>query len=66
MKEVRVEVVVHYHAEWTIKIEKIEKSFAETIQKRVDEVLAEGYKLMDTNSTVYGGAVYTQLYFEKI
>ncbi|MDO5656104.1 MAG: hypothetical protein Q4G27_08200 [Flavobacteriaceae bacterium] len=66
MKEIRVEVVIYYNAEWTFKIDRIEKKFASAIQERIDKVMAEGYKLVNTNSSMYSSSVYTQLYFEKI
>ena len=65
MKDVKVDVIIHFHSMWTSKIEKLEKELEEKIQARIDKFQQEGYKLISTNSSVYGVSVYTQLYFEK-
>lgn len=66
MKDVKVDVIIHYNSSWTFKAEKLEKELSDKIQARIDKFRNEGYRLISSNSSVYGAAVYTQLYFERV
>jgi hypothetical protein len=64
MKEYKVESLIFY-SKLTLDSEHIAKKSKEEIQIKLDEYAAAGYKLVSTDSTNFGAAIYFHLYFEK-
>lgn len=64
MKQYKVESLVYY-TKITLDKEHIIKSSTTDIQKKLDEYAADGWRLISTNATDFGFAVYFYLYFEK-
>ena len=64
MKEYKVEALV-YHSKVTLDKEHIIKSSTVDIQNKLDEYGQNGWRLVSTDSTDFGFAVYFYLYFER-
>jgi hypothetical protein len=64
MKKYKVESLVYY-TKITLDKEHIIKSSTTDIQQKLDEYAADGWRLISTNATDFGFAVYFYLYFEK-
>ena len=64
MKEYKVEALIYY-SKLTLDKEHIAKSSITDIQRKLDEYAQTGWKLVSTNATDFGFAVYFYLYFEK-
>lgn len=64
MKQYKVEALVYYTKLTTDK-EHIIKSSKSDIQEKLDQYAKEGWKLVSTDATNFGFAVYIYLYFEK-
>ena len=64
MKEYKVESLIYYTKPFAGKEHIVENSTKE-IQEKLDEYAEKGYRLVSTNSTDFGMAVYFYLYFEK-
>ncbi len=64
MKQYKVESLIYY-TKITLDKEHIIKSSTTDIQQKLDEYAADGWRLISTNATDFGFAVYFYLYFEK-
>lgn len=64
MKDYKVEALIYY-SKITLDSEHIVKKSKAEIQEKLDEYAKNGYRLVSTNSTDFGAAVYIYLYFEK-
>jgi len=64
MKQYKVEALVYY-TKVTLDKEHIVKSSMIDIQQKLDEYANQGWRLVSTNATDFGFAVYFYLYFEK-
>jgi len=64
MKEYKVEALVYY-TKLTIDLEHIVKSSVPEIQEKLDQYANAGWRLVSTNATQFGFAVYFYLYFER-
>lgn len=64
MKEYKVETLIYY-SKITLDSEHIAKKSKTDVQDKLDEYASKGYKLVSTNSTNFGLAIYIYLYFEK-
>ena len=64
MKQYKVEALVYY-SKVTLDKEHIVKSSIIDIQQQLDEYANKGWRLVSTNATDFGFAVYFYLYFEK-
>ncbi len=64
MKEYKVEALIYYSKLTTDKNHIVNDS-EKDIQEKLDEYAAEGYRLVSTDATDFGFAVYIYLYFEK-
>lgn len=64
MKRYKVESLVYY-TKITLDKEHIVKSSTTDIQQKLDQYAADGWRLVSTNATDFGFAVYFYLYFEK-
>ncbi len=64
MRQYHVEALVYY-TKLTADKEHIVKSSKADIQKKLDEFARGGWRLVSTNATDFGFAVYFYLYFEK-
>ncbi len=64
MKQYIVESLVFY-TKVTLDKEHILKSSTVDIQNKLNERAAEGWKLVSTDATDFGFAVYFYLYFER-
>lgn len=64
MKEYKLESLIYYSKAFAKK-EHILESSSKDIQVKLDEYAAKGYRLVSTDSTDFGLAVYFYLYFEK-
>jgi hypothetical protein len=64
MKEYKLESLIYYTKPFAPKEHILEKS-AQDIQAKLDEYAAKGYRLVSTNATDFGLAVYFYLYFER-
>lgn len=65
MKEYKVETLIYY-TKLTTDTRHIAKSSKKEIQEKLDEYSKKDYKLVSTDATNFGYAVYVYLYFEKI
>lgn len=63
MKQYKVEALVYY-TKVTLDKEHIVKSSVIDIQQKLDEYASQGWRLVSTNATDFGFAVYFYLYFE--
>ncbi len=64
MKKYKLESLIYY-SKLTLDKEHIVKASAEDIQKKLDEYAENGWRLVSTDATDFGFAVYFYLYFEK-
>ncbi len=64
MKDCKVEALIYY-SKLTLDSEHIVKKSKEEIQQKLDEYMANGYRLVSTASTNFGTALYVYLFFEK-
>ena len=64
MKEYKLESLIYY-SKVTLDKEHIVKSSSKDIQEKLDEYAKKGYRLVSTDATDFGFAVYIYLYFEK-
>jgi hypothetical protein len=64
MKEYKVESLIYY-SKLTTDSKHISKSSKKDIQDKLDEYAKNGYRLVSTDTTNFGFAVYIYLYFEK-
>lgn len=64
MKEYHVESLIFY-TKITLDKEHILKDSTKDIQAKLDEKAREGWRLVSTDATDFGFAVYFYLYFEK-
>jgi hypothetical protein len=63
MKQYKVEALVYY-TKVTLDKEHIAKSSTTDIQQKLDDYASRGWRLVSTNATDFGFAVYIYLYFE--
>lgn len=63
MKQYKVEALVYY-TKVTLDKEHIVKASMIDIQQKLDEYGRKGWRLVSTNATDFGFAVYFYLYFE--
>ena len=64
MKEYKLETLIYY-SKLTRDREHIVKDSSKDIQAKLDEYAKEGWRLVSTDATDFGSAVYFYLYFEK-
>ncbi len=64
MKEYKLETLIYY-SKPTLDKEHIAKESKKDIQAKLDQYAKEGYRLVSTDATDFGFAVYFYLYFEK-
>lgn len=64
MRDCKVEALIYY-SKLTLDSEHIVKKSKEEIQQKLDEYMANGYRLVSTTSTNFGTALYVYLFFEK-
>ena len=64
MKEYKLESLIYYSKAFAKKEHIIEQSSVD-IQKKLDEMARQGYRLVSTDATDFGLAVYFYLYFER-
>ncbi len=64
MRQYKVEALVYYTKLTTDK-EHIVKSSVSDIQEKLDDYARRGWRLVSTNATDFGFAVYFYLYFES-
>ena len=64
MKEYKLESLIYYSKAFANKMHIIEQSSVD-IQKKLDEMAGKGYRLVSTDATDFGMAVYFYLYFER-
>ncbi|GAA0872583.1 hypothetical protein GCM10009117_17300 [Gangjinia marincola] len=64
MKEYKVETLIFY-SKFTLDKNHIAKDSQAGIQEKLNEYAKNGYKLVSTNSSNFGMALYIYLYFEK-
>lgn len=64
MKKYKLESLIYY-SKLSLDKEHIVKSSSADIQAKLDEYSAEGWRLVSTDATDFGFAVYIYLYFEK-
>ena len=64
MKKYKLESLIYYTKMFAQKEHIIEAS-SDDIQKKLDELASHGWRLISTDATDFGMAVYFYLYFEK-
>lgn len=64
MKQYKVEALIYY-TKLTLDKEHIVKSSTSDIQEKLDEYAKNGWRLVSSDATDFGFAVYFYLYFEK-
>ena len=64
MKKYKVETLIFY-SKLTLDKEHILKSSAPEIQAKLDDYASKDWRLVSTNMTDFGAAIYFYLYFEK-
>jgi len=65
MQAYKVETL-NYYSKLTLDIRHIEKRSKIEIQEKLDHYASEGYRLVSTDATSFGTAVYIYLYFEMV
>ena len=65
MTEYKVETLIYY-SKLTLDSKHIAKNSKREIQEKLDAYAKEGYKLVSTDATSFGAAVYIYLYFERV
>ncbi len=64
MKEYKVETLIYY-SKLTLDKNHIVNSSKAEIQEKLDTYTKEGWRLVSTDATNFGAAMYVYLYFEK-
>jgi hypothetical protein len=64
MKDYKVETLIYY-SKLTFDFKHITKSSKKDIQNKLDEYVTKGYRLVSTDMSNFGSALYIYLYFEK-
>lgn len=64
MKEYKLESLIYYSKLFADK-EHIIRDSSKDIQAKLDEMSAQGWRLVSTDSTDFGVALYFYLYFER-
>jgi len=64
MKEYKLETLIYY-SKLTTDREHIIKSSTEGIQEKLDLMAKEGWRLVSTDASNFGSALYFYLYFER-
>lgn len=64
MKKYKLESLIYYTKMFAEK-EHILNESSKDIQQKLDQYAADGWKLVSTDATDFGMAVYIYLYFEK-
>ncbi len=64
MKEYKVETLIYY-SKFTFNKYHIAEDSKRDIQAKLDEYSQKGFKLISTNTSNFGAALYIYLYFEK-
>ena len=64
MKEYKLQALIYY-SKLTLDKEHIAKSSSADIQAKLDEYASKGYRLVSSDATDFGFAVYFYLYFER-
>jgi hypothetical protein len=64
MKEYKLESLIYYTKLFAKKEHIIEQS-SQDIQQKLDEFAGQGFRLVSTDATDFGYAVYFYLYFER-
>ena len=64
MKEYKLESLIYY-SKLTLDKEHIVKDSSKDIQAKLDEYAQKGYRLVSTDATDFGFAVYIYLYFGR-
>lgn len=64
MKEYKVESLIYY-TKLTLDTKHIAKNSQKDIQAKLDKMSPDGWKLVSTDATNFGAAVYIWLYFER-
>ena len=64
MKEYKLESLIYY-SKISLDKEHILKDSTSDIQAKLDEYAQKGYRLVSTDATDFGFAVYFYLYFER-
>lgn len=64
MREYKVESLIYY-SKLTLDTKHIANNSKRDIQEKMDEYAKNGYRLVSTDATSFGAAVYIYLYFEK-
>ena len=64
MTEYKVEALIYY-SKLTLDTAHIIHSSVPEIQAKLDQYAAAGWRLVSTNATGFGRAVYIYLYFER-
>ena len=64
MKDYKVETLIYY-SKFSFDKNHIAKKSKQEIQEKLNEYSKNGYRLVTTNSTNFGLAIYIFLYFEK-
>lgn len=64
VRDIKVESLIYYSNPLKGKYYIIEQS-TDDIQRIVDEYIHRGYRLISTDTTIFGSALYIYLYFER-
>ncbi|MEM1120572.1 MAG: DUF4177 domain-containing protein [Bacteroidota bacterium] len=64
MKEYKVESLIYY-SKLTLDTKHIANNSKKDIQAKLDEYAPDGWRLVSTDATNFGAAVYIWLYFER-
>lgn len=64
MKEYKVETLIFY-SKFTFDRNHLAKSSNQAIQDKLNEYAKNGWRLVSTDTTEFGMAMYIYLYFEK-
>jgi hypothetical protein len=64
MKDTKVETLIYY-SKFTFDKNHIAKDSKADIQQKLDEYSKKGYRLISSNATNFGFAIYIYLFFEK-
>ena len=64
MKEYKLETLIYY-TKLTLDREHILKDSSKDIQAKLDEMSKDHWRLVSTDATDFGAAIYFYLYFER-
>lgn len=64
MKEYKVESFIYY-SKITVNLKHILEDSSSDIQAKLDEYSKNGWRLVSTDATSFGSAMYFYLYFER-